>query len=94
MKLIIAIIQDQYINKVTRSLMQKKIRATRLSSSGGFLNSGSTTLLIGTEEENIDSIVEIIEHNSKSSKVRSEGKDVPLGRATLFIMNIEDYLRV
>ncbi|HZJ99049.1 MAG TPA: cyclic-di-AMP receptor [Tissierellaceae bacterium] len=94
MKLIIAIIQDQYINKVTRALMQKKIRATRLSSSGGFLNSGSTTLLIGTEEENIDSIVEIIEHNSKSSKVRSEGKDVPLGRATLFIMNIEDYLRV
>ena len=94
MKLIIAIIQDQYINKVTRALMQKKIRATRLSSSGGFLNSGSTTLLIGTEEENIDSIVEIIEYNSKSSKVRSEGKDVPLGRATLFIMNIEDYLRV
>mgnify|MGYP001022558113 CR=1 FL=1 len=94
MKLIIAIIQDQYINKVTRSLMQNKIRATRLSSSGGFLNSGSTILLIGTEEENIDTIVEIIEGICKSTKVRSGDKEVPLGGATLFIMNIEDYLRV
>ena len=51
MKLIIAIIQDQYITKVIRALMENKIRTTRLSSTGGFLKSGNTTLLIGAEEK-------------------------------------------
>lgn len=94
MKLVIVIIQDQFVNKVTRSLMQNKIRATRLSSSGGFLNSGSTTLLIGTEEDKIDNITEIIDKNCKSTKISSRGQEVTHGGATLFVIDMEDYIRI
>lgn len=94
MKLVIAIIQDQFINKVTRCLMQNKIRVTKLSSSGGFLNSGNTTILIGTEEKDLDDLIEIIRNNCKSTKVNSGGQEVSVGGANLFILDMADHIRV
>lgn len=94
MKLIIAIIQDQYINKVIRALMENKIRTTRLSSTGGFLKSGNTTLLIGTEEENIPKIVEIIEEECKSTKVKEGNNEVTVGGANLFIIDVDKHLKI
>ncbi len=51
MKLVIAIIQDEYISKVVRVLMENKIRTTKLASTGGFLKAGSTTLFIGIDKD-------------------------------------------
>ena len=36
MKLIIAIVQDEYATNVIKSLMSNKYRTTKLSSTGGF----------------------------------------------------------
>ncbi|MEW8973834.1 MAG: cyclic-di-AMP receptor [Tissierellaceae bacterium] len=94
MKLVIAIIQDEYINKVIRALMEKKIRTTKLSSTGGFLKSGNTTLLIGTEEKDIPKIVEIIKAQCKSTKVKEGDNEVTVGGANLFILDIDEYVKI
>lgn len=94
MKLILAIVQDQFVNKVSRALMNQKIRVTRLSSSGGFLNSGNTTLLIGSEEEDIDQVIELIKENCKTLKVTSGGQEVSVGGANIFIIDMNKHLRV
>ena len=94
MKLIIAIVEDQFVAKVNRSLMEDKIRVTKLSSSGGFLNSGNTTLLIGAEEDDIDDLIDIIDKNSKATKVNREGKEVTIGGASIFVLNMDQYVRV
>ena len=94
MKLIIAIIQDDYVNKVIRILMDNKIRTTRLSSTGGFLKSGNTTLLIGTEEEEIDRIVDLISSQTKSKKVRDGRDEVLVGGANLFVIDIHDHIKL
>ena len=94
MKLIVAIIQDQFVNKVTRSLMENKVRVTKLSSSGGFLNSGSTTLLIGVEEQDIDEAIDIIRRDCKTIKVNSGGEEVAVGGANLFILDMDQHIRV
>lgn len=94
MKLIIAIVQDQYINKVIRALMDEKIRTTRLSSTGGFLKSGNTTLLIGTDEKNIPNIVEIIKGQCESTKVREAGTEVTVGGANLFIIDVDKHVKI
>lgn len=74
--------------------MEEKIRATRLSSTGGFLKSGNTTLLIGTEEKNIPSIVEIIKNQCKSTKVKEGENEVTVGGANLFIVDINQHLKI
>ena len=94
MKLIVAIVQDQFVAKVTRSLMEKKIRVTKLASSGGFLNSGNTTLLIGTEENDIDDLIEIIRQNCKTVRVNSGGEEVSVGGANLFILDMNQLIKI
>ena len=94
MKLIIAIIQDEHVNKVIRTLMDNKIRTTRLSSTGGFLKSGNTTLLIGTSEDEIDHITELIGEQTKTRKVKEGREEVTVGGANLFVIDINDYIRL
>ena len=94
MKLIIAIIQDEYVNKVIRTLMDNKIRTTRLSSTGGFLKSGNTTLLIGAEEDEIDKIVDLISHQTKSKKVKDGKEEILVGGANLFVIDIHDHIKL
>lgn len=94
MKLIIAIVNDDFINKVVKVLMKNKIRTTKLSSTGGFLKAGNTTLLIGVEDENIESVVDMIKHECKSTKVQEGDQEITISGANLFIMDINQYLKI
>jgi uncharacterized protein YaaQ len=94
MKLAIAIIQDEYINKVLKALMVEKIRATKLSSTGGFLKKGSTTLLIGVEDDKVDHIIDIIKEQCKSTKVKEGESEITVGGANIFIVDIDQHLKI
>lgn len=94
MKLMIAIIQDEYINKVARVLMSEKVQATKLSSTGGFLKSGNTTLLIGCQDDKVDYVVELIKGQCKSNSVKEGDMEITVGGANIFILNIDDYARM
>lgn len=95
MKLIIAIIQDEYINKVSKALLENKVRSTKMSSTGGFLKSGSTTLFIGVEEEDLEKVVSLVRSTCDTKKVTRPGEDtVTVGGANLFVMDIDEYIRL
>lgn len=90
MKLIIAIIQDEHANKVIRELTDNKFRVTKLASTGGFLKSGNTTLLIGSEDDKVDFVEEIFRKHSNKNTVKSDKGEVKVA-ANLFIIAVEDY---
>ncbi len=106
MKLIIALVQDQDANLLIEDLSQKEYRITKLSSTGGFLKSGNTTLLIGVEDDKVAEVVRIIEHNCKKRKMTThllnadmEGDgfipyplEVEVGGATIFTLDVDDYI--
>lgn len=94
MKLAIAIIQDEFSSKVMKSLLAEKIRTTKLSSTGGFLKSGNTTLLIGVEDDKVDYVVELIKNNCKSKKIKDGEDEITVGGANIFIMNIDQYQKI
>ena len=94
MKLIIAIVNDEFSNKVIRVLMKSKVRITKLSSTGGFLKAGNTTLLIGVEDENIEKVVGMIKNECKSTKVKEGDQELTVSGANLFIMDIDQYLKI
>jgi uncharacterized protein YaaQ len=68
MKLIIAIIHDEDAASIVKELTVNGFSITKLCSSGGFLRSGNTTLLIGLDKSKVSKAVEIIKRNSKSRK--------------------------
>lgn len=68
MKLIIAIVQDDDAADLIDVLTESKYRVTKLATTGGFLKSGNTTLMIGTEDKKVDDILSVIEEQCKTRK--------------------------
>lgn len=105
-KLIVAVVQDQDSNRLSAALTKNDFRATKLASTGGFLRSGNTTFLIGTEDSLVDKVLEIIKENCRSrdqmvAPVSPMGGnadsyipypvEVEVGGATVFVLPIEHF---
>ncbi|AXU10042.1 MULTISPECIES: cyclic-di-AMP receptor [Parvimonas] len=90
MKLILAIIQDHIAQDVLNELSENKIRATKLSSTGGFFRKGNTTILIGIEEEKLDRVKEMILNISKNK----ETVDDKTANTVMFVLNMDQFIRV
>ena len=68
MKLLITIVQNDDVAALTEAIVKSGHSATKLSSSGGILRSGNTTLLIGVDDEKMHTVMSIIEDVCKSRK--------------------------
>lgn len=60
MKLIVTIVDDQDVDKVMAALTNQHIGVTRVSSTGGLLSSGNSTLLIGIDELKVTQVMTVI----------------------------------
>ena len=65
MKLVVAVVQDKDSNRLSNALIKKGYRATKLASTGGFLKAGNTTFMIGTENDKVREVIQIIKENCK-----------------------------
>jgi len=88
MKLIITITSDDDCEPVSQGLIASGFRVTRISSTGGFLRRGTSTLMIGVEKEKADEALEVI-RNSVSPVT-----DPGMKRATIFVLNVENFTQV
>ncbi|MCP1143227.1 cyclic-di-AMP receptor [Lysinibacillus endophyticus] len=106
MKLVVAVVQDQDSNRLSNALTKNNFRATKLASTGGFLRSGNTTFIVGTEDSKIPQLLDIIKDNCRSreqmvSPVSPLGGnadsyipypiEVEVGGATVFVLPIEQF---
>jgi uncharacterized protein YaaQ len=64
MKLIIAILKDDDIDNVVQPLMAASFRVTRVASTGGFFRKGSTTLLIGVDDDRVDAAIQVLREST------------------------------
>ena len=107
MKLIIAIVHSDDATAVLNEISRAGFSATKLSTTGGFMRAGNTTLLIGVEEQNVDMIINLIGKKAKSHKQAIQmpqlgGEHVPLtapievtvGGATVFVLDVDRFLRL
>ena len=84
MKMIIAILKDDDIESVVQTLTTSDFRVTRVASTGGFFHKGSTTLLVGVEDNRVDSAIEVFRKNTTPIE---EGEK----RATIFVVPVDRF---
>lgn len=107
MKLVIAIVHDEDAHGLVKLLTASDFGVTKLSSTGGFLKSGNTTLLIGVKEDKVDTVLSIIEETCKTRKeittttslmgdnsVMGMPLEITVGGATVFVVDVEKYLKL
>ena len=108
MKLIMAIIQDQDSERVLSDLTEQGYRVTRISTTGGFLQQGNTTLLIGVDDSRVKPVLKILQTHSQrrtqympmATGAAPNGVslynyvEVEVGGATIFVLDVEHFEQV
>ncbi|NQD67908.1 hypothetical protein HP456_18540 [Bacillus haikouensis] len=106
MKVIMAVVQDKDSNRLSNALMEHNFRSTKLASTGGFLKSGNTTFIIGTEDIRVEKALQVIKENCQSrdqlvAPVSPMGGnadsyvpypvEVEVGGATVFVLPVDQF---
>jgi len=88
MKLIIAIIKDEDNDNVSRALTKENFRVTFIASTGGFLRSGRSTLLIGVDDDKVSTALDVVRKSCKRPNQTDEK------RATIFVLNVDQFTQL
>jgi uncharacterized protein YaaQ len=86
MKMIIVIIKDNDADTLTQAFTEASFRVTRVASTGGFLRSGVVTMLLGVEDAQVDSAIEVAR---KALPSKEDQK-----RATVFVVPVNKFEQI
>jgi uncharacterized protein YaaQ len=109
MKLVVAIVHNEDAAPLVNALLEKKYRATRLHSSGGFLRQSNATVILGVDEEQVDAVLSVVRENCTSRTqvvnpmppIMEPGEfsipypvEVQMGGAVVFVLPVERFERL
>lgn len=108
MKLAVCIVHNRDRGKINDELVRAGFKFTVIGSTGGFLREGNTTYLIGAEEQDLPTLLALVEEHSQSRDqlvnvmpyeaappgafIPSPVK-VPVGGAVVFVMDVDEFHR-
>lgn len=107
--MVIAIVQNEDTHLLTDALMENEFSVTKLATTGGFLRVGNTTLLIGVEDEQVETVIEIVREVAKcreqiitTTTPSAYGTEmfstypvkVQVGGATVFVVDVERFEKI
>lgn len=103
MKLVFAIVSSDDAAMVNASLTKAGFQATKLATTGGFLKSGNTTFLVGTDDDKVDAVLDLLRKQSRRrtqmmpSTAGENGMygsypiEVAVGGATVFVLDVDRF---
>ena len=107
MKLVMAVVGSDDSGKVVAALTKDGFSVTKLATTGGFLKAGNTTFIVGTDDDKVDQVIDII---AKQCCRRNElvpntttmdmgmfsayPVEVTVGGSTIFVLNVERFEKV
>ena len=102
-----AIMEKNDSNVVMDGLTSEGFQVTRMASTGGFLRSGNTTLIIGVEDNQTNKVINIISKYSSKRQTVVENNNsifpgtissapftVTTGGAIIFVLNVDRFEKV
>ena len=109
MKLVIAIVQDEDTDALTDALIQDGFRFTKVSTTGSFLRTGNTGLLIGVDDEKVQPVMDVLQRTCRRRTQIAvpyspalepgllyipENFEVEVGGAVVFVLNVARFERL
>ncbi|HXC77307.1 MAG TPA: cyclic-di-AMP receptor [Candidatus Acidoferrum sp.] len=109
MKLVIAVVQGEDAQRTVEALGDVGISSTRVSSTGGFLQQGNVTLLIGVDDEKVPGTLKVIRENCRERSrymdpvmsLNEPGDfltafplEVQVGGATVFVVPVDSFEKI
>jgi uncharacterized protein YaaQ len=106
LKLVIAVVQGEDATQTIQALSTAGISVTKMASSGGFLQQGNATLLIGVDDDKVEAAITLIRDNCRERSqymtpmppMVEPGEffmpypvEVQVGGATVFVVPVERF---
>lgn len=106
MKLVVAIVQGEDAGQTVQALSDAGLSVTKLASSGGFLQQGNATLLVGVDDERVEQVLGLVRSNCRERNryltpmppMVEPGEvfmpfplEVQVGGATIFVIDVEQF---
>jgi len=104
MKLIVSILHRDDADQLLSALQQAGFQSTKISTTGGFLREGNSTILVGVEEDRLEQALTTIKENchvrteyvNPLPPVMEPGElyvprpvEVQVGGATVFVLDVD-----
>jgi uncharacterized protein YaaQ len=109
MKLVIIIAQKSDSKKLEEVLVENEFQLTRFEGMGGYLKKKNSTFFVGTDDEKVESLIDLVKKICQVRKevvtapslgtglgesLITNGTKIQTGGATIFTMNIENFLKI
>ena len=108
MNLVVAIVQDYDTDRLLRAVTAAGFSATRIGSTGGFLRTGNTTVIMGVAEAEVPRCLRLIDENCRArvQQLREEEMadiaewaspgiaEVRIGGAVVFVVRVARFVRL
>ena len=107
MKLVVAVVQDYDCDRLLRVVTGAGLRATRLASTGGFLRTGNTTVVMGVPDDRVTDCLRIARETCGRRLQRAADveaivpelyplgvTEVAFGGGVVFVVNVERFVRL
>ena len=105
MKLILAIVSSDDSGELISVLTKNRFSVTKLATTGGFLRSGNTTVIIGVEEEKVEEVFSIIKSTCSTRKQITTNQapfggvmpypiEIEVGGATVFVLDVDQFIKL
>ena len=109
MKLVVAVVQGEDAQRTSEALTGAGFSSTRITSSGGFLQQGNVTFLLGVEDTRVTEAVQVIRDNCRERSryltpmplVPEPGEffmpypvEVQVGGATVFVVPVDSFEKI
>jgi uncharacterized protein YaaQ len=108
-KLVIAVVQGEDAQRTVEALNSAGISSTRVSTTGGFLQQGNVTMLVGIEDARVPEAVQIIRENCRERSryltpvlptaepgdlLAAFPVEVQVGGATVFVVPVDQFEKI
>lgn len=110
MKLVYIIVSSDDDDRVMEQLNKNGFIGTKMATTGGFLRSGNSTLIVGTEKEKVHTVIDIVKKEcgprqrimastpqtagAMNNDLMSYPVTVDVGGATIFVVDVEQFVKI
>lgn len=97
LQLALAIVQEEDADAAVNALIDSGLAVTRIATTGGYLKTGSATLLLAVDEKQLDVATDVLRsvcRRRERAVSKGNGGKATVGGAVVFLVKLEGLIRI
>jgi uncharacterized protein YaaQ len=97
LQLAVAIVQEEDADAAVNALIARRLAVTRIATTGGYLKTGSATLLMALDDDQLEVATAVLRSTCRRRErvvSKGNGGKATVGGAVVFLVKLEGLIRI